>query len=244
MHRKAVWIYRRCKITKLNTLSVILHIDTATTVGSVCLSRDGKPVQTLVNDKQQDHAASMVLFVQEIMRQQHVTPKDIDAVAVSAGPGSYTGLRVGVATAKGLCYTWEKPLIAVSTLQMMAQGVYARLKDNEALYCPMLDARRMEVYTAVYDASLSTVIAPHALILTPDSFSEQVVQNKVYFFGNGSDKWQQYMSTHANAVFIPYILNAEDMVPLATDAFNRKAFEDVAYFSPFYLKPFHSTQKK
>src|SRR5262249_13338949 len=156
--------------------------DTATTVGSVCLSKDGQALQTLVNDKQQDHAASMVLFVQQIMREQQVTPKDIDAVAVSAGPGSYTGLRVGVATAKGLCYTWEKPLIAVSTLQMMAQGIFSRIKDAEAFYCPMLDARRMEVYTAVYDAALNIVVAPHALVLTPESFSEQVAAKKTYFF--------------------------------------------------------------
>jgi tRNA threonylcarbamoyladenosine biosynthesis protein TsaB len=225
-------------------LSLILHIDTATNIGSVCLSKDGRPLQTLVNDKQQDHAASMVLFIQEIMRQQQVTPKDLDAIAVSAGPGSYTGLRVGVATAKGLCYTWEKPLIAVSTLQMMAQGVLSEVNDADALYCPMLDARRMEVYTAVYDAFLNITIAPHALILTADAFSQQITAKKTYFFGNGSDKWQQLMSPHVNAMFVPYIMNAADMVPLATAAYERKAFEDVAYFSPFYLKPFHSTLKK
>jgi tRNA threonylcarbamoyladenosine biosynthesis protein TsaB len=225
-------------------LSFILHIDTATSVGSVCLSKDGQPLQTLVNDKQQDHAATMVLFVQELMKQQQITPADLDAIAVSAGPGSYTGLRVGVATAKGLCYTWEKPLIAVSTLQIMAQGMLSRTNDMNALYCPMLDARRMEVYTAIYDATLHTTIAPHALILTPEAFSAQIAQNKIYFFGNGSDKWQQLMSPHDNALFVPYILNAADMVPLATAAYQRRNFEDVAYFSPFYLKPFHSTMKK
>lgn len=225
-------------------MALILHIDTATTIGSVCLSKDGQPLQTLVNDKQQDHAASMVLFVQEIMREQQVSPTDIDAIAVSAGPGSYTGLRVGVATAKGLCYTWEKPLIAVSTLQMMAQGLLSRIKDTDALYCPMLDARRMEVYTAVYDASLNIIVAPHALVLTPEVFSEQVAAKKTYFFGNGSDKWQQLIPPGSNALFVPYILNAADMVPLAAAAYERKAFEDVAYFSPFYLKPFHSTMKK
>jgi tRNA threonylcarbamoyladenosine biosynthesis protein TsaB len=233
-----------CEIIKLKTLSLILHIDTATPVGSVCLSKDGQVLQTLVNDKQQDHAASMVLFVKEIMRGQGITPADVDAVAVSAGPGSYTGLRVGVATAKGLCYTWEKPLIAVSTLQMMAQGVLSRTNNADALYAPMLDARRMEVYTAVYDASLNTIVAPHALILTPESFADQLSKHKIYFFGNGSDKWQQLMPPNDNALFIPYILNAADMVPLATAAFEHKAFEDVAYFSPFYLKPFHTTTKK
>jgi tRNA threonylcarbamoyladenosine biosynthesis protein TsaB len=225
-------------------LSLILNIDTATNIGSVCLSRDGQPLQTLVNDKQQDHAATMVLFIQEIMKTQCVTASQIDAIAVSAGPGSYTGLRVGVATAKGLCYAWEKPLIAVSTLQMMTQGMLLQTKDNNALYCPMLDARRMEVYTAVYTAFIETVIAPHALILTADCFKEQLDNKKTYFFGNGSDKWQQLISSHPNAVFASYILNAADMVSLSTAAHQQGIFEDIAYFSPYYLKPFHSTVKK
>ncbi|MBW8686295.1 tRNA (adenosine(37)-N6)-threonylcarbamoyltransferase complex dimerization subunit type 1 TsaB [Chitinophaga rhizophila] len=225
-------------------MSLILHIDTATSVGSVCLSKNGQVLQTLVNEKQQDHAASMTLFIKEVMQQQGIVPGDLDAVAVSAGPGSYTGLRVGVATAKGLCYTWEKPLIAVSTLQMMAQGVLTQTQDNNALYCPMLDARRMEVYTAIYDGGLNVIVDPHALILTPDAFGEQISKQKIYFFGNGSDKWQQLMTPNEHALFIPYILNAADMVPLATAAYEHKSFEDVAYFSPFYLKPFHSTIKK
>ncbi|MVT07319.1 tRNA (adenosine(37)-N6)-threonylcarbamoyltransferase complex dimerization subunit type 1 TsaB [Chitinophaga tropicalis] len=225
-------------------MSLILNIDTATSIGSVCLSRDGKPLQTLVNDKQQDHAATMVLFVQEIMQTQGITPAQIDAVAVSAGPGSYTGLRVGVATAKGLCYAWEKPLIAVSTLQMMTQGMLSQTMDMDAFYCPMLDARRMEVYTAVYSGLLETLTAPHALILTSESFREQVENKKTYFFGNGSDKWQQLMPVHPNAVFTSYILNAADMVALSTAAYHQQVFEDIAYFSPYYLKPFHSTMKK
>lgn len=225
-------------------MSLILNIDTATSIGSVCLSMDGKPLQTLVNDKQQDHAATMILFVQEIMQTQQVTPAQIDAVAVSAGPGSYTGLRVGVATAKGLCYAWEKPLIAVSTLRIMTQGMLSVTKDADALYCPMLDARRMEVYTAIYNSTLEALIAPHALILTPETFSEQLENRKTYFFGNGSEKWQQLMPAHPNAVFESYILNAADMASLSTAAYHQQVFEDIAYFSPYYLKPFHSTVKK
>jgi tRNA threonylcarbamoyladenosine biosynthesis protein TsaB len=225
-------------------LSFILNIDTATTIGSVCLSKNGQPLQTLVNDKQQDHAASMILFVKEIMETQQISPAQLDAIAVSAGPGSYTGLRVGVATAKGLCYAWEKPLIAVSTLQMMAQGMVQRTGDHNALYCPMLDARRMEVYTAVYSAQLEVITAPHALILSNESFTEQIATNKTYFFGNGSDKWKGLLPENPNAVFTSYIMNAEDMVPLSTAAFNQHIFQDTAYFSPYYLKPFHSTMKK
>lgn len=225
-------------------MSLILNIDTATTIGSVCLSKDGKPLQTLVNDKQGDHAATMVLFIQEIMKTQHISPDQLDAIAVSAGPGSYTGLRIGVATAKGLCYAWEKPLIAVSTLQMMTQGVLSQTGDQEAFYCPMLDARRMEVFTAVYSANLQTIIAPHALVLTPESFGEQINKKKTYFFGNGSDKWQQLSIPHINAIFMPYVLNAADMAQLSETAYSRRTFVDVAYFSPDYLKPFHTTMKK
>jgi tRNA threonylcarbamoyladenosine biosynthesis protein TsaB len=213
-------------------------------IGSVCLSKDGQPLQTLVNDQQKDHAATMVPFVQEILRTQGVTPAQLDAVAVSAGPGSYTGLRVGVATAKGLCYAWGKPLIAISTLQMMAQGLYMELKDNNAFYCPMLDARRMEVYTALYNPDLSTVIAPQALILTPDAFGAQLDQQKTYFFGDGSEKWQQLLPEHRNAMFVPFKMSAAHLSLLSKAAFERQDFSDVAYFSPFYLKPFHSTAKK
>ena len=225
-------------------MALILNIDTATNIGSVCLSKDGVPLQTLVNDQQQDHAATMTLYIQRIMQEQQVTPAQLDAIAVSAGPGSYTGLRVGLATAKGLCYAWEKPLIGISTLALMTQGLLAQIKDPNALYAPMLDARRMEVYTAIYNGLLQEILPPQALILTPESYAAQLASNKIYFFGNGSDKWQQLLGQHENAIFLPYILNAEHMVSLSEGAFAKKAFEDVAYFSPFYLKPFHSTIKK
>jgi tRNA threonylcarbamoyladenosine biosynthesis protein TsaB len=225
-------------------LSLILNIDTATTIGSVCLSKDGQPVQTLYNDQQKDHAATMVLFVQEIMKTHQITPAQLDAIAVSAGPGSYTGLRVGVATAKGLCYAWDKPLIAISTLEMMAQGLSQELKDPEAYYCPMLDARRMEVYTAIYDNHLSNILPPQALILTPDAFQEHLDQHKTYFFGDGSEKWQQMLADHPNAIFVPYQVSAAHLSSLSNAAFEHKYFVDVAYFSPFYLKPFHFSTKK
>lgn len=225
-------------------MALILNIDTATNIGSVCLSKDGQVLQTLVNDQQQDHAATMTLFIQQLMQEHRVTPAQLDAIAVSAGPGSYTGLRVGVATAKGLCYAWEKPLIAISTLQQMTLGILSVANDESALYAPMLDARRMEVYTAVYTAQLDEILAPQALILTPEAYAAQLADKKVFFFGNGSDKWQQLMGQHAHATFLPYTLNAAHMVQLAEKAFEKGTFEDVAYFSPFYLKPFHSTMKK
>jgi tRNA threonylcarbamoyladenosine biosynthesis protein TsaB len=224
-------------------MALILNIDTATTIGSVCLARDGRPLQTMVNEKQQDHAATMALFVKEILATQEVTPDQLDAIAISAGPGSYTGLRVGVATAKGLCYAWGKPLLAISTLQMMAQGASSELLDEQAYYCPMLDARRQEVYTAIYDYAGHDVKPPSALILTPDAFHTWLEERKIYFFGDGSTKWQQLMKPHQHAVFVPYNISATHMTLLSEAAFEQQHFADIAYFSPFYLKPFYFPAK-
>jgi len=224
-------------------MALILNIDTATTIGSICLARDGQPLQTMVNEKQQDHAAAMALFIKEILAGQQITPDQLDAIAVSAGPGSYTGLRVGVATAKGLCYAWGKPLVAISTLQMMAQGMRSELQDNTAYYCPMLDARRQEVYTAIYDYAGHDVKPPEALILTPDAYHTWLEEKKVYFFGDGSMKWQQLLAPHPHAAFMPYRISAEHMIALSEAAFVQQHFADVAYFSPFYLKAFYFPAK-
>lgn len=224
-------------------MALILNIDTATTIGSVSLSRDGQVIQTLVNEKQQDHAATMILFVQQILKEQGILPAALDAIAVSAGPGSYTGLRVGVATAKGLCYAWNKPLLAISTLQMMAQGLVATIKDEAAWYCPMLDARRQEVFMGLYDARLQEIMPPQAMILEPSSLETQLAEKKIYFFGDGSPKWQLMLSSPKNAIFVEYVISAAHMAPLSAQAFDKKMFVDLAYFSPFYLKPFYSPQK-
>lgn len=224
-------------------MALILNIDTATTTGSVSLSRDGQAIQTLVNEKQQDHAATMILFVQQILKEQGILPEALDAIAVSAGPGSYTGLRVGVATAKGLCYAWHKPLLAISTLQMMAQGLVATVKDELAWYCPMLDARRQEVFMGLYDAGLQEIMPPQAMILEPSSLDGPLAEKKIYFFGDGSPKWELMLSSHKNAIFAEYVISAAHMAPLSAQAFDKKMFVDLAYFSPFYLKPFYSPQK-
>ncbi|MFY0253223.1 tRNA (adenosine(37)-N6)-threonylcarbamoyltransferase complex dimerization subunit type 1 TsaB [Chitinophaga sp. 30R24] len=224
-------------------MALILNIDTATTIGSVSLSRDGQVLQTLINEKQQDHAASIILFVQQLLKEHQLLPEALDAVAVSAGPGSYTGLRVGVATAKGLCYAWDKPLLAISTLQMMAQGLVAELKDEQAWYCPMLDARRQEVFMAMYTPHLEEIMSPQAMILEATSLDAKLAQKKIYFFGDGSPKWELMLSSHKNAIFAKYVISSAHMAPLSELAFEKRMFVDLAYFSPFYIKPFYSTQK-
>ncbi|PUZ20486.1 tRNA threonylcarbamoyladenosine biosynthesis protein TsaB [Chitinophaga costaii] len=224
-------------------MATILHIDTATTVGSVCLSKDGQVLQLLENPEQREQAASITLFVQQVLKGQGMQGQELDAIAVSAGPGSYTGLRIGLATAKGLCYTWQKPLIGVSTLQLMAQGALLQQQDAEALYCPMIDARRMEVFTAIYNARLETIVPGEALILSPDNFQEWLATHRIYFFGDGSTKWEALMEKSPQAAFLPYQISAAHMVPLAEQIYAGGRFEDVAYFSPHYLKAFYHPLK-
>lgn len=230
------------------SLALILHIDTATAIGSVCLSRNGEVLETMENADQKDHAATITLFIQQLMKRHHIGPDALDAIAVSAGPGSYTGLRVGTATAKGLCYTWDKPLIGISTLQMMAAGMLQQLiregtSTSDAYLVPMIDARRMEVFTAVYNTALEAVLLPQAMVLEPSSYGAVTGSKPAFFFGDGAAKWQASTVAVPDAFFPEYSISAAHMVPLAEKAFADKDFRDVAYFSPDYLKAFYFPRK-
>ncbi|WP_126244580.1 tRNA (adenosine(37)-N6)-threonylcarbamoyltransferase complex dimerization subunit type 1 TsaB [Chitinophaga rhizosphaerae] len=225
-------------------MAQILHIDTATSIGSVCLARNGQVVETIHNTDQREHAATITRNIGELMKRHGVAHTDIDAIAVSAGPGSYTGLRVGTATAKGLCYTWKKPLIAISTLQMMAAGMQAQRPSEDVLYAPMIDARRMEVFTAVFDQNLEALLPPQAMVLEPHSLDNFIAQKTVIFFGDGAPKWRQLLGEPTNTLFPSYEISAGHMVGLAAKAFADKDFQDVAYFAPHYLKAFFHPGKK
>jgi len=192
-----------------------------------------------------NHAAMLSVFVAEAMEVLKTSSKQLDAVAVSSGPGSYTGLRIGVSTAKGLCYGLDIPLIDVSTLEVLAAPVIASVKDTEnALFCPMIDARRMEVYAALYNSRGETYREISADIIDSDSYAEALDNHVVYFFGNGADKCKSTL-THPNARFLEDIVPlAMNMIPIAELAFNENRFVDVAYFVPFYLKEFHTTAPK
>lgn len=225
-------------------MALILNIDTSTTICSVALAKDGVLLAVQEQDGDYTHAENLTVFIQSILEKVTLTLSDIDAVAVSKGPGSYTGLRIGVSTAKGLCYSLNKPLIAVDTLQALAYSVSVQ-KNEKALYCPMLDARRMEVYTAVFDVSNNSVQATSAEIIDEHSFSNLLNNNIVYFFGNGAEKCKQILSQHKNALFFDgSVTSAKNMITISERAYIDNAFEDVAYFEPFYLKDFVAGKKK
>ncbi len=226
-------------------MSCILHIETSTDVCSVAVSQDGQCIFTKEDRKGPSHAVTLGVFVQEALSfaDSHAIP--VDAVAVSCGPGSYTGLRIGVSMAKGVCFGRNLPLIAVSTLQLLCVPVLLQHElPNDALLCPMLDARRMEVYAAVYDRALKPVRDTAADIVDSHSYEEFLDQHPVYFFGNGAAKCKGQL-THPNAHFIDDVVPlARWMFPLADKDMACENFKDVAYFEPFYLKEFVASKPK
>lgn len=224
---------------------VILHIETSTNVCSIAVSEGKKLIFSKSNDDGMNHAALLSVFIDEALNVLKSDGKQLDAVAVSSGPGSYTGLRIGVSTAKGMCYGLDIPLIAVSTLEVLAvPAIRMTKKEENALYCPMIDARRMEVYDAVYQYDKTLVRDIQADIITSESFSDLLEKQPVYFFGNGAEKCKPLL-THSNARFLDGIVPlAENMIELALKSFDKKQFVDTAYFEPFYLKEFQTTVPK
>jgi tRNA threonylcarbamoyladenosine biosynthesis protein TsaB len=224
---------------------LILHIETSTNVCSIALSENGTCLFSKSNADGMNHAALLSVFIAEAMELLKTTSKKLDAVAVSSGPGSYTGLRIGASTAKGLCFGLDIPLIAVSTLKVLTtQALSAVDRTENVLFCPMIDARRMEVYAAFYNAKGEIQREIAADIISAGSYAEILDKHVVYFFGNGAEKCKTTL-THPNARFIEYLVPlAENMIPLAEKAYTEKHFEDVAYFEPFYLKEFYTTATK
>lgn len=226
-------------------MSCILSIETSTSVCSVALSMDGEVLFEKASFDGPSHAALLGVFIEEALSVSKGKGKKLDAVAVSSGPGSYTGLRIGVSVAKGLCFGFGIPLIGIHTLDIMAATA---IKENKSaadcLYCAMLDARRMEVYAAIYDSSLKLVRETTADIVEADTYSPYLEKGKICFFGNGAAKCKSVI-TSPNAIFIEDIHPlAVNMIPLAEQAFAAGQFEDTAYFEPFYLKEFQATIAK
>lgn len=221
-------------------MSCILHIETSTSVCSVAVSQDGACIFEKADRSGHNHAERLGSFVDEALAftDNHAIP--FDAVAVSCGPGSYTGLRIGVSMAKGVCYGRDLKLIAVPTLQLLCVPLLLRetIKEENALLCPMIDARRMEVYSQVFDRALHEVRPIQADVVEADTYNEYLDKGPVYFFGDGAMKCKDTI-THPNAHFIPGIEPlAKYMMPLAEKRMMDGKYEDVAYFVPFYLKNF------
>ena len=227
-------------------MSCIVHIETATNVCSVALSEDGKVLMNKENFEGPNHNVVLAPYVDEVVSfaDSHAIP--IDIVAVSCGPGSYTGLRIGVSTAKGLCYGRNLKLVGISTLKLLCVPILLYHEDipEDALLCPMLDARRMEVYSAVYNRELKIIRKISAEVIDTNSYAEFLEKGPVVFFGNGAEKCKEIL-THRNAIFIEDIHPlAKNMLPLAEKAIAEERWEDVAYFEPFYLKEFVATQPR
>jgi len=246
-------------------MSIILSIETSTKACSAAIHQDGKvlSVSELYNEK--SSSGMLTTLIEHVVKTASLKLQDIDAVAVAKGPGSYTGLRIGVSTAKGLCFTLEKPLIAINTLEAMAYSIYDLrftiydlksdaqnpITNNESLItnllCPMLDARRMEVYCAVYKADTLELLEPtQAKIIDETSFANLLENHKIIFFGDGAEKCLAILGNDPNAVFLDQVIfpSAKCIGALATRSFMQQQFENVTDFEPFYLKEFVGTTPK
>ena len=226
-------------------MALIVAIDTAVDTAGVCLSKDNQVLGFLENERQKDHASWIHTAIRRLMNEAGLEMKLLNAVAVTAGPGSYTGLRVGMATAKGLCYALKIPLIAENTLKVMAYAVKQEDRQtlpgagSPVLICPMIDARRMEVFTALFNDKLEEIIPSAAKILDPLSFNNYLQNSAILFCGNGNVKWKG-LTVHNNAYFSSIRHNALHLAALAAEKLSHGQFSDLVYAEPLYLKNFYT----
>ena len=222
-------------------MPIILNIETSSTNCSVSLSNNNKLIDCLEKDSPNySHSQKLHSLISELMEKNNISFKDLDAVAVGIGPGSYTGLRIGLSAAKGICYALDIPLISVSTLKAMSSAMI--LKQQADLYCPMIDARRMEVYSAIFDANNNQLRDIQADIIDGTSYKKEL-EKVMVFFGDGSEKAKDIIR-NKNAIFIQnFYPSAKYMGVLSYQKFTKSDFEDLAYFEPFYLKDFVAGKK-
>ncbi len=224
-------------------MAFILNIDTSTQTASICLSENGRQLLLSQNGEQKDHASWLHMAIDDMMKANNSKLKDLSALAVTVGPGSYTGLRVGLAAAKGICYALQLPLITEGTLKVMAFAASLWTPDASLLLCPMIDARRMEVYTAIYKTDMQEILPPSAIVLDENSFAAELSSQTIFFFGSGSEKWGK-ISTSQQALIGKIECDANHLGILSYQKFLRQQFTDIAYSQPAYIKEFHSYIKK
>jgi len=228
-------------------MALILNIDTALENASVFLSKDGVVIGIETNNDPKNHGAFLQPAIQQLFDTHKIEISTIDAVAVVIGPGSYTGLRVGLASAKGLCFALNKPLITINTLEMLALSSMNKFKEEnidvtDYLFCPLIDARRMEVFTAMYNSTLQSVMVPQALILNEHSFAEELATSKIVFSGNGHQKLKD-INAHPNAIFIHTTTITNAILSIAENLLIEKKFANLAYSEPFYIKEVYFAEK-
>lgn len=221
-------------------MSCLLTIDTSLETALLCISRDGELLKSSSNHSQKDHASWLQPALEKLLQDAGISFSELNAIAVVAGPGSYTGLRVGMASAKGLCYALKVPLILLDNLYVMAASYLHH--NGKGIVCPMIDARRMEVFTAVYDSSKNILMAPAALVLEADSFNNWINVEPVFFIGNGAAKYKVLLKS-ANAFFPDWQPGAMDFVRIAQEMYDRAEFAELAYSEPFYVKAFYDSVK-
>ena len=229
-------------------MGFILNIDTATEHASVCISNNGQLLAMEESHEQKNHGSFLQPAIKKIMAEASLNLSSLDAIAVTKGPGSYTGLRVGMASAKGLCYALNKPLILLNTLQVMAAASISNHVESKTpianlLFCPMIDARRMEVFTALYNISLDEVLPPKALILTEECFATELDKHIIVFSGSGLQKFKNKMH-HINAKYDYTTYTAANMIAIGENMYQQKEFAHLAYSEPYYIKEFFSPAPK
>jgi tRNA threonylcarbamoyladenosine biosynthesis protein TsaB len=220
-------------------MPLILNIDTATENATISISQNENVINFLSSNNQKDHASFLQPAIKQLIQLNNFSIDQLNAVSVTIGPGSYTGLRVGLASAKGLCYALNIPLITLGTLEVMALSVIKHIEEPELyLYCPMIDARRMEVFTAIYDYNLNEIITPCAIILEPVTFIKLIRENQIIFFGSGAQKFID-QSLHKNLKFYNAGLSTYALATISSKKFQEKIYTNLIYAEPLYIKQFH-----
>lgn len=227
-------------------MAKILLIETSTEVCSVALEKDGKLLSYIESAESNSHSTNIASFIEQVLNEAKIYPNELDAIAIGKGPGSYTGLRIGVSSAKGLCYGLGIPLIAIDSLQTLAYNAkFNYTFEPGAFLCPMIDARRMEVYSAIFDEHLSLIREVRADIVDEKTYNNFYKNHPFYYFGNGALKCRQIISQSNNTYFLENInISALDMIFSAEEKYLKQDFENLAYFEPFYLKDFIAAKSK
>jgi tRNA threonylcarbamoyladenosine biosynthesis protein TsaB len=223
-------------------MAFILNIDTATEAAIISISEKDTVIEYFINNNQKDHAYFLQPAIKTLLQKINIPISKLNAVAITAGPGSYTGLRVGMASAKGLCFALEIPMICINTLEVMAVSCSKHVNEPSSWFCPMIDARRMEVFTAVYDSHMKEIMKPCAMVLDQGSFKDMLQSNKIYFSGSGMLKLKEILN-NKNAFFIDNLLSPSAMANLSYENYVHNNFANIYSSSPIYLKEFYSPSK-